>query len=235
MPTPTPALTPTYDTGARGKPMTYVSISPGREVDDDALAAMLPDLGLNTPFVADIMSAVLAHERCGRHLYRSVAGRTLNPLLRSKYEEFGDETQRHAEILEGLITAMGGDPQYVSPAARATEASDTKTLESTFLLSGSVDVMTAEMVMLDAVLAAEAIDHANWVAMAALAPQLPAGDLADRFRAAVDEVLGEEDKHLEWARETRTQMITLQASSATMTKVAAKAEEMMAKVREWFS
>ena len=69
---------------------------------------------------------MLAHERCGTHLYRSVAGRTNNPVLQAQYEEFGDETERHVEILEELVTAAGGNPNYVSPAARATEGTDAK-------------------------------------------------------------------------------------------------------------
>lgn len=228
-------LTPTYDTGATTKPMTYVSIPPGREIDDDALRQSLPDLGLNSAFIADILSAVLAHERCGRHLYRSVAGRTLNPTLKSKYEAFGNETERHVEILEELIVAMGGDPQYVSPAARATEAADARMLESTFMLTGSVDVTTAEMMMLDAVLAAEALDQANWAAMAELAGALPEGELAERFTQSVNEVILEEDNHVTWARDARTRMIALQAISEATTAMATTGEELVAKVKGWFS
>jgi rubrerythrin len=230
-----PTLTPTHATGARGKAMPMVSHPPGRGLDDQMLASELPDHGLNTVFVADFLSAVVAHERAGRHLYRSVAGRTLNPLLRSKYEDFGRETERHVEILEQLIADIGGDPQYVSPAARGTVAAGKKIVESTFGLSGSVDVMTAEMMMLDAVLLAESIDHANWTAMAELADDLPRGDVKQAFRDAVAEVLEDEDEHLDWAREMRTRMIVLQANHETATAVAAEAEELAERVRTWFS
>jgi rubrerythrin len=231
----TTATMPTYETAARGKVMPMVSHPPGRGVDDEALKGELPDEGLDMVFVADIMSAALAHERAGRQLYRSVAGRTHNPMLKRTYEEFGRETERHAEILEGLIGAMGGDPRYVSPAARATAGADKRLVESTHLLGGSVDVMTAEMVMLDAVLMAEAIDHANWVAMRELADALPDGQRRGRFRAAVDEVLADEDKHLDWARTTRTKMIVLQAEHETLTSMAASVEELMERVRRWFT
>lgn len=230
-----PTLTATYDTGARGKTMPAVSHPPDRGLDDEAMRSKLPDLGLNMAFVADILSAVLAHERGGRHLYRSVAGRTLNPMLKSRYEEFGDETEHHAAVLEDLIRAMGGDPQYVSPAARATEAAGKRIVESTFALAGSLDVMTAEMAMLDGVLLAESIDHANWTSMDHLAGELPSGALRDRFRTTVDEVLADEDEHLEWARTTRTKMIELQAKHETLTSVAAHGEELADRIRSWFS
>src|SRR4051812_30533526 len=158
-------LFPTKDKGATTKPATMVYAEPTQLVTDDMLRDQLPDLGMNTAFVADILSAMLTHERCGRHLYRSVEGRTNNPVLQAKYREFGQETERHAEILEQLIAQMGGNPSYVSPAARAVEGMDSKLVESTFMLSGSVDLMTAEMAMLDAVFLAESADHANWKAL----------------------------------------------------------------------
>jgi ferritin-like metal-binding protein YciE len=231
----TPTLNPTYDTGARGKTVPMISHPPERDLDADSLRAELPDTGLDMVFVADILSAMLTHERGGRHLYRSVAGRTLNPMLRSRYEEFGEETEHHAAVLEHLISSMGGDPQYVSPAARATEAAGKKIIESTFGLAGSLDVMTAEMAMLDGVLLAEAIDHANWTALDQLAGDMPAGDLRDRMRAAVDEVLSDEDEHLEWARQTRTKMVVFQAEHPTAANAVAKGEELMERVKNWFT
>ena len=89
--------------------------------------------------------------------------------------------------------------------------------------------------MLDGVLLAETIDHANWTAMDGLAGELPEGDLRDRFRAAVEEVLADEDEHLEWARTTRTKVVELQAKHETMSSIAARGEELADRVRDWFS
>src|SRR4051794_34236492 len=112
-------LTPTKIQGATTKALPTVTAEPGCTVTDDALATTSETTGLNGPFVADFLSAMLTHERCGRHLYRSVEGRTHNPILKSRYAEFGQETERHAEILEQLIAQAGGNPNYVSPIARA--------------------------------------------------------------------------------------------------------------------
>src|SRR5690606_24047207 len=113
-----------------------------------------------------------------------------------------------------------------SPAARATEGADTKLVESTFLLSGSVDVMTQEMVMLDAVLIAETVDHANWTALATLVDALPEGAVRDSLAQAVAEVRPDEHDHLEWARSMRTKMIEVQAKGRSMAAVGAKVEEL---------
>src|SRR4051794_20171362 len=118
-------LTPTKDTGAQTKSNEGIYAEPGQLVTDDDLAAQFPDIGLNTPFLADVLSGMLTHERCGRHLYRAAATRSNNPILKAKYEEFGRETEQHVAILEALVTQMGGNPAYVSPIARTVEAADT--------------------------------------------------------------------------------------------------------------
>ena len=228
-------LTPTKDTGATSKANEVLYVEPGRTVTDDDLATDLGIEGMNAAFIADFLSACLAHERCGTHLYRSVAERTANPVLQARYQELGAQTLRHVEVLESLIAASGGNPSYVSPLARATETADTKVLEATFLGSGALDPMTAEMAMLDAVFLAETIDHANWEGLGQLVEALPDGSvLREELRAAVAEVQAEEDEHLGWARDTRAQLTMLQASSSLATKAATKAEELLAKVKGWF-
>jgi rubrerythrin len=170
------------------------------------LAELLPD-AVNSAFVANLLSAMLTHERCGVHLYRSVAGRTTEPAARERYEAFGQQTLRHVEILEHVIAGAGGNPNYVSLHARAVEGANSKLLESTFVFGGSSDPITQEMALLDAVFLAETIDQANWSTLAALTAQLPESALRRAFQAAVDEVEAQEDEHLGWAKETRQQLV----------------------------
>jgi rubrerythrin len=213
-------------------PMLYVD--PACQVDDETLAAQMPIEGMNPVFVADLLSAMLTHERCGTHLYRSVARRSQNPMLQQRYERFGEETARHVEILEQLILQNGGNPNYMSSMARAIEGTDSRIVESTFALSGAVDLMTAETAMLDAVFLAESVDHANWQTLSQLAATMPEGAVRDGFRAAVDEVEGQEDEHLEWARSTRARLVDLQARSTAMAQMSMKTEEIVARIRGWF-
>ena len=229
-----PILTPTAATGARSTPQAMTYVDPARTMLPEEKDAFLADSELNGGFVADLLSDMLAHERCGAQLYRSVAGRTHNPMLQRKYEEFGEETLTHVGILEDLIDGLGGDPGYVSPAARATEKSGMGLLESTFLLGGSVDLMTQELVMLDAVLLAEAKDHANWSCLSSLTDELPTGDVRAAFEAAVGQVEPQEDEHLEWAQSMRCRMISMQAKSSAMQTMGAKAEELMARIKSMF-
>jgi rubrerythrin len=230
-----PTLTPTALQGARSAPLQMTAPDPERQMSEGERQAFLDGTGLNGPFVADLLSDMLTHERCGVHLYRSVAARTNNPMLEQRYEHFGDETLEHVDILETLIGQLGGDPMYVSPSARATERTDSGLLEATFLLAGSVDLMTQELVMLDAVMAAEGKDHANWSCLSGLVGEFPEGELRDHVRRAVEKVEPQEDEHLGWAQEMRAKMIATQATSGLTSTVGAKAEEVVARIKGWFA
>lgn len=209
-------LTPTKDDGAVTNGTEVIYTEPGRRLTEEMLPPMLVASDLNAQFVTDLLSAVLTHERCGTHLYRSVGGRTHNPMLQGKYSEFGEETERHAALCEQLITTLGGNPNYVSPMARAVQGMDTKLLESTFLTSGGLDLMTQETAMLDAVILAETVDQGHWQLMEKLRDDLSEGELRDAFSVAVDEVGPQEDEHLLWATTTKERMVTMQAKSSAV-------------------
>src|SRR4051812_16938770 len=103
-------LMPTKDRGATAQPAEMLYVDPERQVTEEAVAASMEMPGMNASFIADLMSAMLTHERCGTHLYRSVAARSNNPILKRRYEEFGEETEHHVEVLEQLVTKAGGNP-----------------------------------------------------------------------------------------------------------------------------
>jgi hypothetical protein len=230
-----PTLIPTVETGARAVPVGMTHVDPAQVLLPTEHEAFLDGTGLNGPFVADLLSDMTAHERGGAALYRSVGGRTNNPVLKQKYAQFGNQTVEHVEVLETLVSRLGGDPGYVSPSARATEKAGLGLVESTYLLGGSVDLMTQELVMLDAVLLAEAKDHANWSGLAQLVDVMPEGEVRDAVREAVERVEPEEDEHFGWAQDMREKLISAQVRSGAVQSMTAKAEEMVARVQGLFS
>lgn len=70
------------DTGATIKPGPMEVAPPERVVTDDAHAALSEATGLNGPFVADLLSSFVTHERCGVNLFRALGAQTQNPLIR---------------------------------------------------------------------------------------------------------------------------------------------------------
>ena len=209
---PTPLLIETADTGGRTMPLSMVVCRPDRAVTADALEAqLLPGSGLNVAFIAGALSAFLAHERAGAALYRVAAEHSENPMLVAKYEEFGHETVEHIAIYQQLIADLGGDPHYVSPAARMTEQLGQKLLEGPVSLAGSVDLVSLETAFLEAVVVAEHKCHDNWQLLAHLADSLP-DDAALTVRRAVDKVEPQEDEHVRWATDTYRQLATQNAT-----------------------
>ena len=76
-------LTPTKSNGAQSPATDRFYVEPDMEMRSATLAELLPD-SVNSAFVANLLSAMLTHERGGVHLYRSVAGRTTEPDAQSE-------------------------------------------------------------------------------------------------------------------------------------------------------
>jgi rubrerythrin len=154
--------------------------------------------------VMDKLSEFLMVEQGGLELYRVAAARSKTPRLKAKYEEFGRQTAHHREVLVKLITQLGGDPNYVSPAARLAQYKASKLLGASLQVDGLSEA-EIEANDLENLLLAETKDHADWHLLGQLAQQA-SGSLKEALQAAVEEVEEQEDEHLEWARETLTQL-----------------------------
>jgi hypothetical protein len=137
------------------------------------------------------------------------------PEWRERYEEFLAQTEDHVRILAELTTQIGGDPRYVSPQARMTEFTNTKMMES-ILLDGSVDGLTRELTMLEAVLLAEQKCHANWELLKQFAGQSPDSSFSQPIQEAVEQVEDQEDEHVRWALETRQETILAQLAPGSV-------------------
>jgi hypothetical protein len=143
-------ITPTKDVGATGTPTQMTIVPPDRVMSGQSLDQFAAGTSYNRPFLADLLSSFLAHEQCGVHLYRTVAGATANPVLAGRYRKFLGQTEDHIRILEELITELGGNPYYVSPSARLVHAMNTGMLQGVVLAAGSGEVLHREMAMLEA-------------------------------------------------------------------------------------
>jgi rubrerythrin len=153
----------------------------------------------------DKLSEFLMVEQGGLLLYRVAAARCTEPAIKRRYEEFGKQTARHREIYGQLVQALGGDPNYVSPTARLAQVKATKLLESSIIVDG----LAPEEIMandLENVLLAETKCHLDWELMSQLAEQVTDAKLKPVLQQAVQEVEEQEDEHVEWARQTLSQM-----------------------------
>jgi rubrerythrin len=224
-------ITPTRTTGARSVSSNMTEVPPEASMSPEALQALAPDAGVNGQFLTDLLSAFLAHEQCGVHLYRTVAGATANPVLEAKYRDFLGDTERHVDVLTDVITALGGDPQYVSPSARLVHSMNTHLIQGVVLASGSADELPREMAMLEAVMLAETKDHADWSFLGTLVEELPEGPTRTALSAAVEEVEANEDEHVNWAKHTWQRMTMMQVKSTVVMEITDFAEKTLATVK----
>jgi rubrerythrin len=154
---------------------------------------------VNKQVLLDKLSEFLMVEQCGWQLYRVVGSRATDKELKERYQEFGQETDRHRTILTSLIRDLGGDPDYVSPTARIAQAKSEALLQSA-LVSGPLSPEEREASDLENVVLAETKDHADWELLGQLAEQLPSGKARKAIEVAVAEVGPQEDEHLGWAQ-----------------------------------
>jgi hypothetical protein len=78
---------PTKDVGATGTPTEMTIVPPERVMSEQSLEQFAAGTSYNRPFLADLLSSFLAHEQCGVHFYRTVAGATANPMLEGRYRK----------------------------------------------------------------------------------------------------------------------------------------------------
>jgi rubrerythrin len=191
----------TKETGAKSMPLGMTVAEASCQMTSADLKRFAGEVKGNSIFLANLVSAFSAHERCGLHLYRTAAGMTQFEDWRAKYEEFGAQTADHIRILAELTAALGGDPLYVSPQARMTEFFNTKLMEPV-LFGGSVDALTLEITTLEAVFLAEQKCHANWELLKTLAGKMADSPERQAIEQAVSQVEDQEDEHVRWARQT---------------------------------
>jgi rubrerythrin len=206
----------TRETGAKTMPIGMTVAAPEATMTGDQLMSFAADAQTNSIMLANLISAFAAHERCGVHLYRTAAGFTQFGEWRARYEEFLAQTEEHVRILSELATQLGGDPKYVSPQARMTEFMNTKLMEP-ILLEGSVDGLTCELALLEAVVLAERKCHAHWQLLSQLAGHLPQGRSAQAIQRAVEVVEDQEDEHVRWAEQAWQQAVLAQVTPGTVT------------------
>jgi hypothetical protein len=223
----------TFLTGATVKPGPMVTAVPDFVIQDEDLAGFAAGSGLNSPFVADLLGASIAHERDGVNLFRMLAATSNNPVLIKKFGELAEEAMQASKIWAELIVGLGGNPNYVSPPGRMTETMDAKIVES-FLGAGSADPLTVEMAGVQATLAAATLCVAFADALRALASQAD-GEPAEKMRTAAASLSPMAADHVAWAAKQMQTMVTTFGKHGMAQKVGQAAEKMVGKVKDALS
>jgi rubrerythrin len=160
-----------------------------------------------------LLYEALETEIGGVQVYATALTCVINDDLKEEWEKYFEQTQRHVEVLQGVLEQLGLDPQLDTPGrmvVRNVGASLVTTME---MAKAGGDPAAAQIVAAECVVHAETKDHMNWELIGQLAK---AGDEgAEVLKAAYDEVEDEEDEHLYhtmgWTRELWIESLGLPA------------------------
>ncbi len=160
------------------------------------------DLGL-TPDV-DLVYQALETEMGGIEIYMTALGCVQNEDLREEWEKYLEQTKEHVEVMRGVCTKLGLDPDRDTPGRQVVRHIGKSLVKAMQMALGAGEPEAAEIVAAECVLLAETKDHANWALIGELA-EGGKGSVQKVLQAAYDQVEDEEDEHLYhtggWARE----------------------------------
>lgn len=145
---------------------------------------------------------MLAVERGGVELYDRALDQLTHDDLRSKLEQFHEQTERHVELCEEMLNAAGGNEGEMSPAAEAAEH------KAQGLLSAEVPDHLKDINNIENLVLAETKDHWNWELLGSLMEKIEERDLKKAVSRAVREVRKQENDHLTWNQKMLTRLAT---------------------------
>jgi hypothetical protein len=153
--------------------------------------------------IADLLYQALETEMGGVEVYRMAVLCARNEDLKKEWIRYLAQTERHVEILRGVLGAMGMDPEATTPG-RVIVRDKGKALVSAMQKALRDAPLAAQVVACECVVDAETKDHSNWELMGQLAEAMTGPGkkaLADAYQQVEDE----EDEHLYhsrgWCRE----------------------------------
>jgi len=167
-----------------------------------------------SPRLKELLLQALEHERGGVILYQTALECVLNEDLREEWDAYLIQTAIHVDVLTTACTAIGLDPDEMTPGRQIVRHKGTALAVSMKMALATNDHEAAELVACEAIVLAETKDHANWHLIGACAKQLP-GEAGAALAQAFEQVEGEEGEHLYhtkgWCRELWMKALGLEA------------------------
>lgn len=145
----------------------------------------------STPLL-DGMSLALATERGNAALYQQYALETEDPALKAHWERFGQRVQAHAQLAEGAITALRGDPSYRSAGAAEAERC------SEAMRAVGAPGGTGDLFRLGYLVCAETLARLYWRGVSRVVPRLRDPAAARVLRETAASIESEKNQHIAW-------------------------------------
>ncbi len=161
----------------------------------------------------DKLSESMAVERGGQRLYEAAIERIRDRETVEHFKHFYEHTLHHQQIVSELIQALGGDPEYLSPAAKVAQRK-AEALLRTMSEERGLSPDEAELNAIENIVLAETKDQMDWEVLVRISIRAGTTDLQSIMRRSTWEVSREEKAHLRWAMD-RFAALSLQALRTT--------------------
>jgi rubrerythrin len=162
----------------------------------------------------ELLCQALETELGGVQIYTTALRCVVNEDLKKEWEEYLEQTQRHVEVVQDVLTSLGIDPKSNTPGRKVVRHIGESLVKAMEMALTGGEPEAAQIVAAECVVLAETKDHLNWELIGEAAKKLQ-GDSAKALKAAHQEVEDQEDEHLYhtqgWTRELWIESLGMKA------------------------
>jgi rubrerythrin len=169
---------------------------------------------MNDEQLNELLYQALETELGGVEVYTTALQCAVNEELKEEWKRYLDQTRNHVRVLEGVMSALGLDPERETPGRRVVRHLGASLKRAMEMALAARERDAAQLIAGECIVLAETKDHFNWELIGEAAKGAK-GDVAKALKAAHEEVEDEEDQHLYhtagWARELWIESLGMKA------------------------
>jgi hypothetical protein len=169
---------------------------------------------MKTEELNQLLYEALETEMGGVLVYKTAIRCAINEELKSEWEEYLEQTEKHVEVVRELCQKFGLDPKSETPGRQVVRHIGQSLVKAMEMALKSGKPEAAQIVAAECVVETETKDHLNWELIFEVAKQMT-GEERKTLKEAHEEVEEEEDEHLYhtkgWCRELWLESLGLPA------------------------
>ena len=169
---------------------------------------------MNDDQLHELLYQALETEQGGIKIYRAAIECAINDDLRSEWEEYLEQTNRHEDILREVFGELGLDPNAETPGRLVARHIGESLIAAMAMAREAGTPEAAQLVAAECVVHAETKDHLDWELIGMVADKAT-GSTAKALKSAYEQIEDEEDEHLYhtkgWTRELWVQSLGMKA------------------------
>jgi rubrerythrin len=142
--------------------------------------------------VHELLYQALETELGGIQVYQTALQCAVNAELKTEWQEYLEQTERHAQILRELCATLHLDPDQETPGRRVVRHFGQSLVTAMEMALQAGKREAAQLVAAECVVAAETKDHVNWELISEVAAALK-GPAGKALQAAYEQVEEEEE------------------------------------------